>query len=404
VAEDEHTAATLLGARPLKLFVVAGEHSGDALGAKLMAALQARSLNTRIQFAGVGGEEMTAAGLQPLFPMHEVAVMGPAHIIPALPRIVRRVYQTVSAAVAFAPDAVVIIDSPEFTHPIAKRIRKRAPGIPIIDYVCPSVWAWRSGRARKMDHYIDEVMCLLPFEPNALLRLHGPHGIYTGHPLIERLTEIRTADAQGLRARLGIAPDRKVLLVLPGSRRSEVERLIGVFGETVVRLKAEGYDFDVVIPAVAHIREKIEAACRRWAGNKHIVSGADKYAAMRLATAALAASGTVTLELALAATPMAVAYKVDALTAAVVRRLITTDTAILANLVLGEKAFPEFIQQDCTAGKLSAAVGELLIDTPARAAQLAALARVPDKLKLECGTPSEAAAAAVLAVVAAAGK
>ena len=299
------------GTKPQRLFLVAGEHSGDALGAKLMSALKAKRGADGFTFAGVGGEEMTHEGLASLFPIEDVAVMGPAHIIPALPRLVRRVYQTVAAALAFQPDAVVIIDSPEFTHPIAKRIRKRAPHIPVIDYVCPSVWAWRSGRAPKMARYLDEVLCLLPFEPAALQRLKGPHGTYVGHPLIERLDEIRNVDAAGLRMRLGLAPDRQVLAVLPGSRRSEVDRLISVFGDTVALLKAQGHDFDCVIPAVAHVREKIEAASRTWAANTHIVSGNDKYAAMRTARAALAASGTVTLELALASLPMVVAYKVD---------------------------------------------------------------------------------------------
>lgn len=387
-------------AKPLKLFLVAGEHSGDALGAKLMSALKAKRGANRLSFAGVGGEEMAHEGLASLFPIEDVAVMGPAHIIPALPRLVRRVYQTVAAVQAFNPDAVVIIDSPEFTHPIAKRIRKRAPHLPIIDYVCPSVWAWRSGRAPKMARYIDEVLCLLPFEPAALDRLKGPHGTYVGHPLIERFEEIRNADAEGLRARLGLTPDRKVLAVLPGSRRSEVDRLISVFGDTVAMLKARGHDFDVIIPAVAHVREKIENASKTWAANTHTVSGADKYAAMRASHAALAASGTVTLELALAGLPMVVAYKVDDLTAAIVKRLVTTDTAILANLVLGsERPFPQFIQQDCTADKLFAAVSELLTDTPARATQLDALSRIPSKLVLEKGTPSDAAAQAVLSAV-----
>ncbi len=386
--------------RPLRLFLVAGEHSGDALGGRLMAALKAKRGADGVVFGGVGGEDMAREGLTSLFPIEDVAVMGPAHIIPALPRLVRRVYRTVAEALAFAPDAVIIIDSPEFTHPIAKRIRKRAPHIPIIDYVCPSVWAWRSARARKMARYVDEVLCLLPFEPDALHRLAGPHGTYVGHPLIERLDEITSADAAELRARLGITPGTKVLAVLPGSRRSEVDRLLDVFGATVAHLKAEGHKIECVVPAVAHVREEIEAASQAWAAKTHVVSGADKYAAMRLADVALAASGTVTLELALAGLPMVVAYKIDTLTAVVVRRLITTDTAILPNLVLGaERPFPQFIQEDCTAEKLSAAVAELLAGEPARRLQLDALARIPDKLLLPHGSPSEAAADAVLRVV-----
>lgn len=386
-------------ARPLKVFMVAGEHSGDALGAKLIDGLH-RHYPTALTFAGVGGHEMAAHGFHSLFPVEDVAVMGVFNIVKALPRLRRRVYQTVDAAVAFGPDIVVIIDSPEFTHPIAKRVRKRLPKIPIVDYVSPSVWAWRSGRARKMRWYIDEVLALLPFEPAVHEKLGGPHCTYVGHPLIEQLDAIRSADADGLRARLGITEGRHVLLVLPGSRRSEMERLIDVFGATVERLVKSGREFEIVIPAVPHLRADITQRTRAWPVAVHIVdSGAEKYAAMRLARAALAASGTVTLELALANVPMVVAYKVDALTAAVVRRLATTDTAVLANLILGERAFPEFIQQDCTAENLERATAALLDNGDARSAQLAALERIPAKMALRSGTPSDAAAAASLAVL-----
>ncbi len=394
-----HPMTSEMAQRPLRLYLIAGEHSGDALGGRLMAALQSK-LGSTVVLAGVGGEHMAHQGLASLFPIEDVAVMGPAHILPALPRIVRRVYQAAHAAVAFSPDAVVIIDSPEFTHPIARRIRKRAPHIPIIDYVSPSVWAWRPGRARKMTAYVDHILALLPFEPAAHVRLGGPPCTYVGHPLIEHLEEITKADAEGLCRRLGIAPQTPVLLVLPGSRRSEVERLIDVFGETIGALRRQGHDFDVVVPAVAHVRSLIESRSAQWPVRPKFVAPADKYAAMRLARAALAASGTVTLELGLAATPSVIAYKVDAVTAAVVRRLIATDTAVLANLVLGERVYPEFIQQDCTAEKMSAALSQLLHAGPARARQLEQLARIPGKMHLDHGTPSDAAAEAVLHTIA----
>lgn len=384
----------------LKIFIVAGEHSGDALGAKLIDALRAR-LPDGTTFAGVGGHEMEAHGFNSLFPVEDVAVMGAFNILKALPRLRRRVHEVVDAAIAFAPDIVIIVDSPEFTHPIAKRIRKRAPNIPIVDYVSPSVWAWRPGRAKKMRAYVDEVLALLPFEPDAHRRLGGPHCTYVGHPLIEKLDQISNADAKGLRVRLGIADDRNVLLVLPGSRRSEMERLTDVFGATVQRLTQAGHKFDVAIPAVPHLKADIAAKTQSWAAPVHFVEAVDKYAAMRMARAALAASGTVTLELALARTPMVVGYRSDALTAAVVRRLLTTDTAVLPNLVIGEKAFPEFIQEVCVPEYLAPAVAGLLDDTDARRAQVAALARVPTKLALPDGdTPSEAAARATLAVLA----
>lgn len=386
--------------RALKIFIVAGEHSGDALGAKLIDALRAKRPD--IVFAGVGGHDMEAHGFKSLFPVEDVAVMGAFSILKALPRLRRRVHQTVDAAIAFQPDIVVVIDSPEFTHPIARRIRRRAPHIPIVDYVSPSVWAWRSGRAKKMRAYIDEVLALLPFEPDAHERLGGPHCTYVGHPLIEKRDAILGADADVLRARLKIAPEKPVLLVLPGSRRSEMERLIDVFGAAVSRLHDQERDFGIIIPAVPHLHDEIVRRTQPWPVVVDVIdsSSADKYPAMRLARAALAASGTVTLELALAGLPMVVAYKVDALTAAVVRRLVTTDTAVLPNLILGEKAFPEFIQQDCTPEKLSHAVGELLDDTAALDRQRIALARLPAKLELATGTPSDAAAAATLAVLA----
>src|SRR5690606_6571830 len=201
-------------AKPLHIFLVAGEQSGDALGASLMAALQAR-LGERVVFSGVGGALMETCGLESLFPLSDVAVMGPLSILPRLPRIVRRVHRTVDAAVAAQPDVVVIIDSPEFTHAIAKRVRRRCPGIPIIDYVSPSVWAWRPGRAKRMRGHIDHALALLPFEPEAHQRLGGPACTYVGHPLIERCEWLDQPDPLPLAERLGLQTDRPVLLVLP---------------------------------------------------------------------------------------------------------------------------------------------------------------------------------------------
>ncbi len=384
-----------LAGHAMKLFVVAGEHSGDALGAKLMSALRARA-RVPISYSGVGGAGMEAEGLTSLFPLHEVAVMGPLSILPRLPRIVRRVYHTVDAAVAAKPDCVVIIDSPEFTHPIAKRIRKRQPMIPIIDYVSPSVWAWRSGRAPRMRAYIDHVMALLPFEPEAHRRLGGPPCTYVGHPLIERYDWITAQDGAALASRLGLSADRPVIVVLPGSRASEVSRLMQPFGQALALLEARGTKADVILPVVDSVRPLIEAGLADWTVKPHLVTGdADKFAAFRLATVALAASGTVTLELALAGTPMIIAYKVDAL-AARLRFLLKVQSVVLANLVLGENAFPECLQEVCTPERLAEALGPLLTDTPARRAQLDALARIPGKLLLDDGTPSMKAADIVL--------
>lgn len=383
----------------LKLFVIAGEHSGDALGGKLMAAINAVRGRGQVRFLGVGAEHMAKEGLVSQFPLSEVAVMGPLAILKALPRIVRRVYATVDAAIAAEPDAVVIIDSPEFTHPIAKRIRKRRPDIPIIDYVSPSVWAWRPGRARKMRAYIDHVLALLPFEPAAHARLGGPPCTYVGHPLIERLDWMHGLDTAPLVERLGLDPARPGLVVLPGSRASEVTRLMQPFGEAVDLIARRGVAPQIMIPVVPSVRALVEAGVKQhFRQPVHLVEGEeDKFRAFRLATAALAASGTVTLELALAGCPMVVAYKVDAV-AARLRFLLKVHSVVLANLVLGDNAFPEFIQEQCTPEILAAALDRILLDTPERAAQIAALERVPEIMKAQIESPSAAAAAIVLAM------
>lgn len=375
----------------LRVFLVSGEHSGDALGGRLMRVLRAR-LGDGVVMAGVGGEQMHEQGLDSLFPLSDVSVMGPLSILPRLPRIVRRVHRAVDAAIASNPDVVVIIDSPEFTHPIAKRIRKRRPDIPIIDYVSPSVWAWRSGRAKKMRGYVDHVLALLPFEPAAHQRLGGPPCTYVGHPLIERLDWLESLDRAPLVERLRLTAGRPVLLVLPGSRASEVNRLMDPFGDTVRNLCEQGIIPEVIIPAVPHVRSRIDAGCKLWPVKPHIIeTEEDKFRAFRLADAALVASGTATLELGLSGTPMVVGYRVDAV-AARLRFLVKVHSVVLANLVLGENAFPEFIQEECTPDKLAAALAPLLSDTPERHRQLAALARIPERMKLLSGTPSDAAA------------
>lgn len=381
--------------RSRHIFMVAGEHSGDHLGAKLMTAMKAQS-DSPLVFSGVGGESMAGEGLQSLFPMSDVAVMGPAAILARLPKLVRRVYQTVDAARQAGPDGVVIIDSPEFTHPIAKRIRKFDPAIPIINYVSPSVWAWRPGRARKMRPYVDHLLALLPFEPQKHLELGGPPCSYVGHPMIERQPWLEGLDANELRVRLGLKSGRPVVCVLPGSRPTEVRRLMQPFGEALRLLMHKTGPAEVIIPAVGSVRPLIEAALPGWPVAPHLIQGEDdKFKAFRLADAALAASGTVTLELGLAGTPMIVAYRVDPL-AAQLRFLLKVHSVVLANLVLGENAFPEFLQEACAPENLAQALLPLLSDSPERRRQLAALGRIRDRMLLPEGTPSERAASIVL--------
>jgi lipid-A-disaccharide synthase len=379
----------------LCLFVVAGEHSGDALGAKLMASLNRRRRG-RIRWLGVGGEGMAAQGLVSQFPLSDVAVMGPAAILRRLPLILRRISSTASAAVAAEPSAVVIIDSPEFTHPIARRIRRRRPAIPIVDYVSPSVWAWRPGRARKMRGYVDHVLALWPFEPEVHERLGGPACSFVGHPLIERHPWIAALDPGPLAARLALSPEKPLLVVLPGSRTSEVGRLMQPFGAALGELR-RGHRFEAAIPVVPWVRALVERQLAQWPVRPHLIEGEeDKFRAFKLARAALAASGTVTLELALVGTPTVVAYKVDRLVGSIVKRLITAPSAVLPNLVLGETAYPEFIQEACTPANLAEALAPLMDDSPERARQVAALARIPAALQVAGSSPSEAAADVVL--------
>ena len=392
------------GARSYTVFIAAGEHSGDALGAKLMAALS-NKLAGRVRFVGVGGDLMERQGLASLFPLADIAVMGIVAILARLPKLVSRVYQTVDAAIAAEPDIVIIIDAPEFTHAVAKRIRKRRPAIPIIDYVSPTIWAWRPGRARKMAPYVDHLLALLPFEPTAHKELGGPACTYVGHPLLERLAWLASLDPTPFVRQYKLDLDRPILLVLPGSRRSEVERLMGDFGAAAGLLAAQHRGLQVLIPAMPNVRPLIESKVASWpplAPPPVIFPGDDetaKFSAFKLARAALAASGTVTLELALTQTPMVVAYKVDALISTF-RHIIKAKTCVLPNLITDERAVPEFLQENCTAKNLSASLDTMLRDTPERSAQLAELARVPQALALPSGTASEAAAAVVLATLA----
>lgn len=394
----------IASARAYTIFMVAGEHSGDALGAKLMAALNAQ-LPGRVRYLGVGGGQMERQGLISQYPLADITVMGPLAILKRLPKLVSRVYQTVNAALSAEPDAVVIIDAPEFTHPVAKRIRRRRPGIPIINYVSPTIWAWRPGRARRMAPYVDHVLALLPFEPAAHKELGGPACTYVGHPLIERLPWLATLDPAPFIAKHGLDASRPILLVLPGSRRSEVERLMADFGQAVALLIQRRPGIQVIIPAMPNVRPLIEEKIAAWpkeAGTPLVFAGDDetaKFSAFKSATAALAASGTVTLELALTKTPMVVAYKVDALISTF-RHIIKAKTCVLPNLITNERAIPEFLQEDCTPQKLAASLDTAMRETPERAAQLAELARVPEILALHTGTPSEAAAKVVLDILA----
>jgi lipid-A-disaccharide synthase len=377
------------------VFLVATEESGDRLGASLMKVLRQR-LGGAVRFDGVGGRAMAREGLVSRFPIEQLSIMGFAAVVQRLPTILRHIRQTADAVLEAEPDILVIIDSPDFTHRVAKRVRKGNPAIPIVDYVSPSVWAWRPGRARAMRRYIDHVLALLPFEPDAHARLGGPPCSYVGHPLIEQIDTLRPNPEEQTRR------DAKppVLLVLPGSRRSEIRHHMAVFGETLEQLQAAGVAFEPVLPTMPHLQEPIAAALKDWPVQPRVVIGeADKRAAFRRAHAALAKSGTVTLELAISGVPMVAAYKAGRLEAWIVRPRITSSSVILANLVIGDNVVPEFIQENCTSARLVPALRDVLSDTPLRRRQVDAFARLDTIMATGAKSPSVRAADIVLATL-----
>lgn len=377
--------------RPLDVFLVAGEESGDQLGFKLMRALR-EATGGAVSFRGVGGRAMEAEGFSSLFPMSDVAVMGFLPVIGKLPQLLARIRQTADAIIANPPDVLVIIDSPDFTHRVARRARARLPNLPVVDYVSPTVWAWRPGRAAKMRAYVDHVLALLPFEPEAHRRLGGPACTYVGHPLIERIGEMRPGGNQpGLR---DASPP--TLLVLPGSRRSEIERLADDFGGAVARVIERCGQMDVVLPAVSHLEALIREKTSRWSHPPRIILGeAAKYEAFRRARVALAASGTVTLELALAQVPTVVAYKISPIET-LLRFVVSVPSIVLPTLILGEKIIPEILQEKCTPDALADALAPLIEEGAARDEQLAALARVGDIMALPEGERPSARAARIV--------
>ena len=379
--------------RPLKIAVVAGEASGDQLGASLLRAIAARGFT--VEAFGVGGDVLTAEGLETLFPQSDIAVMGLGPVIRKLPLLVRRIRQTAAAIIAAKPDILVTIDAPDFCKRVAKRVRAAAPEIPIVHWVCPSVWAWRPGRAPAMRPYIDHVLCLLPFEPAALERLKGPEGTYVGHPLVEKIPQMRPRNAEEVAARASLAV--QTVLLLPGSRMSELRRLIPLLLAAKEIAQPSGGPIRWVIPTLPHLVETIRGALGEFRAEIEIIADPEeKLAAMRQARAALAASGTVTLELALAGIPMVATYKVANWEAAIARRLIKTPSAILPNIILGESVVPEFIQQDATPENLGAALARLLCDSPEFSRQCAAFEQLETVMRTEGALPSEKAAALVL--------
>jgi len=383
-------------AQPPSIYIVAAEESGDALGAALARTLAAKENSVRL--SGVGGSAMATAGIASPFPIGELSIIGLTAIPQRLPTIFRRIRETAQAIVKTRPDAVVIVDSPDFTHRVARRVRALAPSIPILDYVSPSVWAWRPGRARAMRSYIDHVLAILPFEPEIHRRLGGPPCTYVGHPLVERLAELRPS-ADETQRRFAEPP---IVLALPGSRSGEVARLAGIFGDAIGRLNARVGPIELVVPTVPHVASRLRDAVAGWTVQPRILTEpADKWRMFRNARAALAASGTVTLELALSGVPMVAAYRlhpVEAVVARLIRLRTRLPSVILANLVVGENVVPEFLQEDCTPDRLAEALCAVARDGPERRRQVEAFRRLDHIMTIGGTRPSAKAADIVLEV------
>jgi len=376
------------------VFLIAGEPSGDLLGARLMAAMKRKS-DRPIRFAGIGGDRMIAEGLETLFPLHELSLMGIAELLPRLPNLIRRLKQTAGEIRRRHPDVVVTIDAPDFCFRIAKRLK--GSGIPFIHYVAPTVWAWRPGRARKIAAFLDHLLALLPFEPPYFER-EGLPCTFVGHPIVEG--GAASGDAARFRAAHGIAPGTRLLTVLPGSRRSEISRLLPDFKATLERLAPSHPGLVAVVPTVPHVRDTVASHVTGWPIPTILVEGdSGKYDAFAASEAALAASGTVGLELALARLPAVIAYRMHPVTVGLYRRFIRVKYANLVNIMLDRMLVPEFLQEKCTPENLAKAVGRLLDDPAAREEQKQGVAEVARWLGQGGPPPSERAADVVFAIL-----
>ncbi|MGG5820971.1 lipid-A-disaccharide synthase [Falsiroseomonas sp. HW251] len=378
------------------VYIVAGEASGDALGARLVAALRAR--DPVLTFAGIGGDRLAAQGVPSLFPFHELALMGLVEVLPNIRNLARRLDETVADIAARRPAVLVTIDSPGFALRVAARVKPM--GIPVVHYVAPQIWAWRPGRVRKIRGCVDRVLCLLPFEP-VLFDRAGIPATFVGHPVLESGAD--TGDAARFRAAHGLAPAERVLLVMPGSRRAEVRRLLPLFGETLRQLGARIPALRPVVAVSPLVAPAVRDGTRGWPGAPILVEGPQaKHDAFAAAEAGLIKSGTSSLEMAVAGVPHIVAYRVNPVTAAIVEAIATVRFASLVNLLADRAIAPEFLQRFAVPEQMAEALAGLLTDPAAAAAQRAGMRSVLDQLHPPGMTPSEAAAEAVLAQIGAA--
>ncbi len=375
-------------------FLVAAEASADGLGARLMRSLKEET-GGRVRFAGIGGPAMAAEGLDSLVPFGELNIMGIVEIVPHITRVLRRVRETTAAAKAMAPDAVVTIDAPAFAFRVQSKLKGTGPLL--IHYVAPTVWAWRPRRAKMIATFLDHLLCILPFELPYFEKVGLPAS-FVGHSVVEQ--DDMVPDGAGFRQRHGLG-DAPLLCVLPGSRLGEVKRLLPVFGETVARLVAERPALRVVVPTMAAVAPAVKAAVATWPGAPIVLDSIEeKHHAFAAATAALAASGTVNLELAVAGVPFAIAYRVSRLSYVIGKMMVKVPSIVMTNILLKKNVVAEFLQDRCRADLIAAEIGRLLDDPEARRAQVAETAEAARLLGKGGPPPSERAAKILLDLVA----
>ncbi|MBE9606532.1 lipid-A-disaccharide synthase [Acetobacteraceae bacterium H6797] len=372
------------------VYIIAGEASGDVLGARLMDAMQA--LVPGVSFAGIGGARMEEKGLSSLFPMHELALMGFLEVLPKIRHLARRLDQTVADIAARRPAVVVTIDSPGFTLRAAERLKPL--GIKVVHYVAPQVWAWRQGRVKKIARQVDDILCLLPFEP-AFFQAHGIRAEFVGHPVLESGADL--GDAARFRSRHGIRPNERPLLVMPGSRVTEIRRLLPIFGEALALTAQRVPGLRPIVPLAGTVEEAVREVAAHWQPAPILVrSIEEKHDAYAAAHAGLIKSGTSSLEVALAGVPMVVGYRVNPISAAIARRIIKVDYVSIVNLLAQRLIIPELLQGDCTPERLADALVGLLENAAIADQQRAGFSAVMDMLRPpQGGSPSEAAARAV---------
>ena len=380
---------------PGHVMIIAGETSGDALGADLMQAL--RRHQSDIMVTGIGGPKMTGEGMASIFPMSEIAVMGLKEILPRLPQLFKRVDEAVAHALATEPDVMVLIDSPEFNHRVARRVKAKRPEAKIICYVAPHVWAWRRGRAHKMKNYFDAVMAFLPFEPDVFKANNGPPCHFVGHPIVDRLEELEPLP--DFKKKYRLKAQDVPLAVLPGSRVSEVNELVPVFGQVLRHLDGRIDNLRPIIPLVPHMADMVREKTAHWPGKPiYIENEADKFAAFAASRAALASSGTATMELALAGLPTVVAYNMGLMGDLLVR-IMPVPSVVLVNLILDAPAMPEFLQDRCDAAEIAPVLLRMLEDDSVNSHYRDLLGGFRAAMRQAGEKPADRAAALTLSVI-----